>query len=563
VIRILPESLINKIAAGEVVDRPASVVKELVENSIDAGGDRISVIIREGGKSFIQVVDNGTGMSQEDALLSFERHSTSKISTPEDLENIRTLGFRGEALASIASVSRVEMRTKRDEDTEATLLRLEGGVLKDMAKTGGNRGTSVVVKNLFFNTPARRKFLKSAQTEFRHILNVMNRFILAYWEVAFTLINEGREVYNLRKADLVKRIKDLFGERYSDNIIGFYREGRGIRVSGYVGNMDTFRKSRGEQFIFLNRRFIQHKGLNHAVLSAYGSSLPQGAFPFYALFLDIDPRRADVNVHPTKIEAKFSDESLVYSLVYSAVKEALSSERVIPQLKVMKREEVKMKKEMPVEGSLSLDFQERETDAMTRSISQERREARKFDQVNLWQLHNKYILSQIKSGLTIIDQHLAHERILYEKALNCFKGQKPSSQQLLFPQAVQLSPEDYYLLMEIQLYLEKLGFIVKDFGGNTVVVEAVPAEFRRANEEKILLDIIDDYKKNKGLDVKEDVAKSYACKAAIKAGEKLTLEEMNSLVDQLFATRNPYFCPHGRPIIVNISLEEIDRRFLR
>ena len=562
-IRILPESLINKIAAGEVVDRPASVVKELVENSIDAGGDRISVIIREGGKSFIQVVDNGTGMSQEDALLSFERHSTSKISTPEDLENIRTLGFRGEALASIASVSRVEMRTKRDEDTEATLLRLEGGVLKDMAKTGGNRGTSVVVKNLFFNTPARRKFLKSAQTEFRHILNVMNRFILAYWEVAFTLINEGREVYNLRKADLVKRIKDLFGERYSDNIIGFYREGRGIRVSGYVGNMDTFRKSRGEQFIFLNRRFIQHKGLNHAVLSAYGSSLPQGAFPFYALFLDIDPRRADVNVHPTKIEAKFSDESLVYSLVYSAVKEALSSERVIPQLKVMKREEVKMKKEMPVEGGLSLDFQERETDAMTRSISQERREARKFDQVNLWQLHNKYILSQIKSGLTIIDQHLAHERILYEKALNCFKGQKPSSQQLLFPQAVQLSPEDYYLLMEIQLYLEKLGFIVKDFGGNTVVVEAVPAEFRRANEEKILLDIIDDYKKNKGFDVKEDVAKSYACKAAIKAGEKLTLEEMNSLVDQLFATRNPYFCPHGRPIIVNISLEEIDRRFLR
>lgn len=556
-IRILPESLINKIAAGEVVDRPASVVKELVENSIDAGGDQISVIIRDGGKSFIQVVDNGTGMSQEDALLCFERHSTSKISTPEDLENIRTLGFRGEALASIASVSRVEMRTRRDKDPEATLLKLEGGVLKDMTKTGGNRGTSVVVKNLFFNTPARRKFLKSTQTEFRHILNVMNRFNLAYWEITFTLINEGMEVYNLRKADLVKRIKDLYGEKYSDNIIGFHREGRGIRVSGYVGNMDTFRKSRGEQFIFLNRRFIQHKGLNHAVLSAYGSSLPQGAFPFYVLFLDIDPRRVDVNVHPTKIEAKFSDEGLVYSLVYSALKEVLSSEKVIPQLKVMKKEEV------PIKSGLSLDFQETETVAMAKAISQERQEVRKFDQVDLWQLHNKYILSQIKSGLTIIDQHLAHERILYEKALNCFKGQKPSSQQLLFPQTVQLSPEDYYLLMEIQLYLEKLGFIVKDFGGNTVVLEAVPAEFHRANEERILLEIIDDYKKNKSLDVKEDVAKSYACKAAIKTGEKLTLEEMNSLVDQLFATQNPYFCPHGRPIIVKISLEEIDRRFLR
>jgi len=594
-IRILPETLVNKIAAGEVIDRPSSVVKELVENSLDAGATEIIVQVKEGGKALIQVTDNGYGMSEEDAILAFERHATSKIATVEDLHNIRTLGFRGEALASIASVSRVELRTRRPKDEEGTLLKLEGGRLASVQKIGCNPGTSIAVKNLFFNTPARRKFLKSDSAEYRHIVEVLIRFALAYPQVAFSLYRGEQEVFSYQPSDPKARIGEIFGKRYPENLISVNFRGETLQATGFIGSQDLFRQARGEQFLFLNRRYITHRGLHHAVLSAYGSLLPQGLFPFYVLYLQIDPHQVDVNVHPTKIEVRFEDEQKAYRTVHLAVREALASFEAVPILRTPQPSKEEQTVESPPDqpATLTLPFTHlpaRPSRAYPleepvaegepgEEVTQPgepaphlvegkthppaRLGARVEARVTVWQLHNKYILSQIKSGLLIIDQHLAHERVLYEKALQSFERRGPSAQQQLFPKTIQLSQEDYLILLEIQYYLNKLGFVVKEFGGRTVVVEAVPAELRLGDEEQLLREIIDAYKEGEETDIRERVAKSYACRSAIKAGEPLTPEEMAALIDDLFATQNPYFCPHGRPIVVTIPIEELDKRFLR
>ncbi len=565
-ISILPESLMKRIAAGEVVERPASVAKELIENSLDAGATSISLLVKDAGMSLIRVVDDGEGMSEEDALMCFKRHATSKISRFEDLEQIRTLGFRGEALASISSVSRMVITTRTNEEEEATQIFLEAGVIQEVLKVAANEGTSVEVKDIFYNVPVRRKFLKSPTTELRHIISVFRRMALSYPEVEFSLFINGERTMDLRKASMMDRIEDLMGERKMAALVPVAKKMSGLSIEGFVSRPGEAYKSRESQFFFLNRRYIVNKTLIHSVLSAYGTRLGKGEYPAYFLYIEMDPKNFDVNVHPTKIKVRFSDERFLHQTVRRAVEDALRTSAVVPKLKLVpgknksKFQAVFRSSNNKVDNQLTLEAQ--------RPIVRgeiEKKSLRDKEMPSLWQIHNRYILAQIKSGLTIIDQHVAHERILYERALASKEKNGRFSQQLLFPQTVQLSPEDYLILMEILPYLERIGFGIKDFGKNAVVIEAVPVEVKTGRERELLLEIIDEYRETRDetADTWDAVAKSFACKSAIKSGDRLSFQEMASLVDQLFATREPYFCPHGRPIVVNLTLEEIDKRFGR
>lgn len=591
-VKILPENLINKIAAGEVIDRPSSVVKELIENSIDAGADRITIIIKDGGKELIQIIDNGSGMSEQDAIMSFQRHATSKIRSYSDIERILTLGFRGEALASIASVSRVELKTVLRDSIEGTLMVIEGGTVQRVEHTGGNPGTSLAVKNLFFNTPARRKFLRAGSTEYRHILAMVNRFTLANPDIGFTLINEGNEIFNLKPAPLKERISQVLGSRIGENLVEVNDDTAVMTITGFVGNFDVLRKSRNDQYLFVNKRYVNDRTISAALFAAFGESIPKGTFPLYILFFDIDPERVDVNVHPTKSEVKFADQQMMYSLVRGAVKRALVTDNIIPEMQRarstsrsefdnrfgsslvddMRRysaEQAQMVPSAPNDPQQALPLTVEPSPSaspfLPESTTAPPTQVRQKDGAIVWQLHNKYILSQIKSGLVVIDQHVAHERILYEKAKASFKAKNMPSQQLLFPQTIDLSTEDYEALMEILPFLEKIGFILKGFGGKTVVIEGVPSGMRIRGENKILLDILDEYRTTQGteIDIQERVAKSFSCRSAIMAGDRLTPEAMNALIDQLFTTQNPYFCPHGRPVMITISIDELDKRFDR
>ncbi len=582
-IAILPPALTNKIAAGEVVERPASVVKELVENSLDAGADDITVIVRDGGKALIQVIDNGVGMSPADAVLAFQRHATSKIRTLQDLQRVTTLGFRGEALASIASVSRVELRTIPRGEIEGTLLRLDAGRVIEQGKTGGKPGTSIAVKNLFFNTPARRKFLRATQTEYRYILQVMNRFALAFPEVRFTLINDDREVFRLHKSSLEERVIQVLGSPLRGKLIELDERAPDLTIGGFVGNPDTFRRSRGDQYLFVNRRYVVSRSLSHAVIAAYGEALPTGVYPPYVVFLDIAPELVDVNVHPTKIEVKLWDEDLVYRMLRGAVRRAISSAAVVPELSIpeLHREVTDPKTEgarflplqrvLPLEGSLDqLDLFLPEPEALgvkTEPVGEPETVPPPVRDVEMWQIHNRYILTEVRDGLIVIDQHVAHERVLYERALRSFRERRRSegTQQLLFPETLELNLEDYSLFLELQPFLEQLGFAVRTFGARSVLIEGIPAGQRISNPSRTLLEILDEYGKERetSLEIHESVARSYACKTAIRAGDPLTLEEMNKLVNELFSCEQPYFCPHGRPIVVQITLSELNKRFGR
>ncbi len=592
VIRVLPEDLANKIAAGEVVDRPASVIKELVENSIDSGSDEITIILKDGGKGLMQVVDNGAGMSESDIMLAFQRHATSKLLNVDDLSKIATLGFRGEALASIASVSQVEARSVQQGEKLGHRLHIDGGVMSDAEGTGGVPGTSVSVRNLFFNTPARRKFLKTATTEYRQILTVLNRFYLAYPEIEFTFINEDEVIHELRKQPHEDRIIQVLGNRVRNNLLKIRNDGP-VKITGFVGNQDVIRRSRGDQYMYYNRRFFTSKNLGYAVVAAYSEILPRGSYPIYIVFIEMPTEEVDVNVHPTKMEIKFANDSLVFSAIRGSVKRALVSEKVIPEVAPWdgfsslrgrgtasqgagSRQDGQMNfAQLPEElpgwpGSGAGREETAATPATTSGMPGQEAAAGSpnalvYERTNIWQVHNKYIISQIKNGLIIIDQHVAHERILYEQALESFEKRKPSSQQLLFPQILELSQQDYSILLEILPFLENIGFVVKAFGKNTVVIEGVPSGVKISDDEEILLQIVDEYKRGKRerTEIRENVAASYACHSAIRAGDPLTREAMNGLIDQLFSTREPYFCPHGRPVLIHMSLDELDKRFKR
>jgi DNA mismatch repair protein MutL len=615
-IHILSPDLSNKIAAGEVVQRPAAVVKELIENSIDAKATRISVIVKDAGKALIQVVDDGEGMSEQDASLSFRRHATSKIHSASDLEEIRTLGFRGEALASIAAVAQVELKTRTDSDDLATHIRIEGSETIEKSKSALERGTNITVRNLFYNTPARRNFLKTRHTELKNITDVIVRMALAYPEIEWFYASDDEVMLNLKSQSVEDRVAEVFGKSQYGSMFKFEDANELMTVNGFLGKPNFARKSRVEQFVFLNRRFIFSRMINHAVFQAYEHMLEKGSFPFFILNLTIDPKKIDVNVHPSKMEVKFENESNIYRIILSVVRKALASNDLVPSMsfrdgnavspfdaKFQFNDQAWKRGSIDQTGapvfSLRPDFRSGEQPVSatpniigledinssapsldsplpfnTSSSSLNRILAQRsaIDQSQMpesrpiWQAHNKYIISQIHNGLMIIDQHAAHERILYERVMANFENTLPSSQQLLFPETIDMGANDYSLVKELLPDLIRLGFDMRLFGKNTVVIDGIPADVRIGNEKKILREVLDEFKNNEHAgvkDVRDNLAKSFACKAAIKAGDRLNMAEMIVLIEHLFLAKVPYVCPHGRPVIVKIPLEELDKRFGR
>jgi DNA mismatch repair protein MutL len=600
-VAVLPDHLANKIAAGEVIQRPDSVVKELVENSVDAGATSLQVVVRDGGKEYIQVTDDGVGMDEQDATLSFLRHATSKIATYDELEAIRTFGFRGEALASIAAVAQVTMKTRRQEDETAVVIKVAGEAQPVVTRDAHPRGTSVIVQNLFFNVPARRKFLKSTNTEFRHIFDVIQRMAVAHPDLAVEFISDGEVVFRLKASGLDERLVEVFGQRAFESMFPLHEATDFLGVSGYIGKPQFGQKSRSGQYLFLNKRFIVSRNVSHAVHSAYEHLLVKGSFPFFLLFLEIDPHRIDVNVHPSKMEAKFDDEQGVHRFIASLARKALAAAGAVPALSAggyMDSPDVGFRFTSrqhawgPADTATrpAWEFPSRErVDPSTGEITSRSEGPSVMSQGEmlfgpatpasaitvrpddgpsslLWQLHDRYIFSQIRNGVMIVDQHVAHERILYERALEMFDKGMRSSQQLLFPCTIDLTPGDFSLFEELARHFVALGFDVKPFGKATVLVEGVPVDVKPGHEQNILQEMLEQYKEyqqHAPTDVRDNMAKAYACKSAIKSGDPLTEIEMRSLIDQLFATSMPYVCPHGRPVVLRISTDELDRRFGR
>jgi len=609
-IKILPENVVNKIAAGEVVQRPESVVKELLENSIDAAALNIELHVKRAGKSLIHVIDDGSGMSEEDAILCVQKHATSKINSFEDLEAIYTLGFRGEAISSIAAVSQLEIRTETHDDEIGTYIRFESGeIIRE--KGSFPKGTSVSVKNLFYNTPARRNFLKTDATELKHIIDTFNKISLSHPEISFKFFNEDDLVFDYKSGSLEDRISQVFADNMLDALIPVEERTDFANLYGFVGKPSMLKKSKGEQYFFLNNRYVVSRQINHAVFTAYENVLEKGDYPFFILFMDIDPHKTDVNVHPNKLEVRFDDEKNIYNFVLAVIKKSLGTYDLVPSMMftevTSETEKIKVDNYARSRNDFSdrpnfnsrlsvarTDFSDKDIDLIfssvtndiTKPLQQEKRESpleknlteilhkpnketaeTEGDSVSfVFQLHNKYILSQIKTGLMIVDQHVAHERILYEKALKRLENDLPFSQQLLFSRTIETDPATYALIKEVEPYLKRLGFALKFSGKNKIIIEGVPDDIKPGSEGKILLDIVDEYAVNqreKQLEVRDNLAKSYSCKTAIKAGDKLSESEMKLLIDQLFATSMPYVCPHGRPIVVKISLTEFDRRFGR
>ncbi|WP_442590074.1 DNA mismatch repair endonuclease MutL [Pedobacter sp. AW31-3R] len=614
IIQLLPESVANQIAAGEVVQRPASAIKELMENAIDAGANKIQLILKDAGKALIQVIDNGCGMSITDARMCFERHATSKVRKAEDLFAIRTMGFRGEAMASIAAIAQVELKTRRYEDELGTLIEIEGSTVIKQEPVATPEGTSICIKNLFYNTPARRNFLKSNPAEMRHIIDEFQRVSLAHPNIAFSLHHDGMEIFRLPVSPLKQRIVHLFGNNYNERLIPVEEDTTIINLKGFIGKPAFAKKTRGEQFFFVNNRFIKDAYLNHAVNKAYEDLLAEENFPLYVLFIDIDPSKIDVNVHPTKTEIKYLDEKSIYAIIHSAVKRSLGRYNISPTIDFdqetafsgmishkapdeiippsisfnpdfnpfsdnsnAKAEEEKNypsfrnheTKDQSTKnwGSLYEIAAHKPVEQVSMELPGNGPEAKYAPvQKQLMQLHNRYIISQIKSGLMLIDQQAAHERILYERFSANLEDRKGASQQSLFPQTVTLSPNDYELAKSLLDDIKSLGFEVREFGRNTLVIEGIPVDLgsNQVNETQLFEHLIEGFKNSQQelkLDKRDALARSMARNSAIKSGAVLGQEEMNMLIEQLFACKMPNFSISGKPVIQTMTMMEVDKKF--
>lgn len=574
---VLPEEVVNRIAAGEVVERPASVVKELMENSLDAGSDQILVWVKDGGKSLIRITDNGTGMSEDDALLSFERHATSKIRIADDLDAIASLGFRGEALSSIAAVSMVEMKAGLKSSTTGSFIRVEAGHIEEVRKIAWNGGTSVTVRNLFYNTPGRRKFLRTNSTEMRHIVHIFKQYALCHPEKTFSLYHGDQPVWELGKTLLPQRIQEAFTESFFDLLIDLDVALNGLKIKGFIGKPELVRSWMGEQYLYLNNRCIRNRSLKNAIQTAYGTTIEKGGAPFFILFLEIDPGEVDVNVHPSKWEVRFRNEREIYVALSEAIRQRLSTgstrissfsgdrfqpfsqipatSKPMPYAPVERNELYPSHKNTPLFDELPVEQPRQERTKWQAGV----------ERGKIWQVHNKYIISQVKTGIIVIDQHAAHERILYERTKEIMETRGGISQHLIFPEILELSADDMLIIQEVLPYLEKIGFSLNIFSNNSLVVEAVPAELRKGREKEFIKNFLNTYREDemKELDVYDRIASSFACHAAIKTGDVLTYEEMTALIDELFATKFPYYCPHGRPVVIQMSLDELDKKFLR
>ena len=613
IIHLLPDAVANQIAAGEVIQRPASAVKELLENAIDAGATNISLVIKDAGKNLIQVIDDGSGMSETDARLSFERHATSKIKTADDLFNLTTKGFRGEALASIAAIAQVELKTKKADNELGSSIFIEGSEVKVQEHCSCAKGTSFSVKNLFYNVPARRNFLKSNPIEVKHIIDEFQRVALVHPEISFSMFNNGNEVFNLNKGSFRQRIVSVFGDKYNQKLVPVTESTDIVSIDGFVTKPEFAKKTRGEQFFFVNNRFIKNAYLNHAIQSAFDQLLSKDQYPSYFLKLIIDPTKIDINIHPTKTEIKFEDERAIYAIIRTAVKQGLGKNNISPTLdfeqessfnipifkstdpiktpsiKVnpnynpFKMDDIKQRFH-PKPAAKSSDknwgklYEDFEVNTSTIKAENENKQEVQADQIilsnwdeaeqdkkkNLVQLHRKYIFTQLKSGFLIIDQQRAHERILFEQFLYNLTNSKSTSQQLLFPETVDFTSSDAELFLEIKNDIDSLGFIMDKVGRSSFVVSAVPSEILDLPIKLTLEKLLDQLKSSSNeikLDKKENLASSLAKSASIKSGQLLSEEEMSKLIDNLFACEMPYSLSNGKPIIITLNLEDLNKQF--
>lgn len=596
IIQLLPDSIANQIAAGEVVQRPASAVKELMENAIDAGATSVKLILKDAGKALIQVIDNGAGMSDTDARMSLERHATSKIRTADDLFRLRTMGFRGEALASIAAVSQMEMKTRLADQELGTSLIVEGSEVKSQQPVACEKGTSISVKNLFFNIPARRNFLKGNGVEMSHITEEFQRLALAHPTVSFQLINGDELMFDLPSSKLSQRIVNLFGKNYQTQLAPVQEETNLVKISGYVGRPELAKKKRGEQYIFVNQRFIKSNYLNFAVTSSYEGLLQENSFPFFVLFIEIDPKHIDVNVHPTKTEIKFDDERAVYGVVRSAVRQALGSHNLAPAIDfqadinlVSKIETQPLSRDQYYEEQFSNSLKKSNLQNWEKIFEQEgsssllmnrneppittirRESAMNSDaplletEKGIFQFQQRYIVRAGRRGVMFFDQQAVHERVLFEKYLTQLKGVPGGSQQSLFPQSLSLSAPDFALVMEMERELHALGFRFEVFGKNTILVSGIPAQVI-GSEKELFEGLIAQFKENQSelqLPLLENLAQALAKRASIKSGQRLLAEEMEALLASLFACSNPNYSPEGKPTFFTFDSSKIDNYFTR
>ena len=612
IIHLLPDAVANQIAAGEVIQRPASAVKELMENAVDAGATSIKVVLKDAGRALIQIIDNGSGMSPADAQICFERHATSKLASAADLFKIKTMGFRGEAMASIAAIAQVELKTKRAEDNTGTLVRIEASQITLVEPCSSSDGTSISIKNLFYVTPARRNFLKSNSVELRHIIDEFQRQALAHPNLFFSLHHDGNELFHLPAGNLKQRITGIFGNNYAERIVPVEESTEQVSIEGYIGKPAFAKKTRGEQYFFVNNRFIKDNYLNHAINNAFDQLLGDNSFPLYFLFLTVEPSHIDVNVHPTKTEIKFEDEKLIYAVLRAAVKRALGKYNISPSIDFNTEtsfgnlkpfdpinDEIKIPT-IPVNpgfnpfgsaanqsnsahsGYAGQNYAKQKTDiagwetlyqiADSNMNSQSQLIAATNDDIhhvtatrnNTFQIHGQYILTQIKSGIILIDQQAAHERILFEKFIAALANNQGSAQQSLFPQSIALSAADFELFQELSEELKALGFDIREFGKNTIVVQGYPAEIESGNEEKIILALLENYKQQAAItkfDKKEQLAKSLARQSAIKSGIILNTEEINQLIDELFACEFPQVGISGKASFIKLSLTDLSKLF--
>ena len=576
-IHLLSEDLQNKISAGEVVERPASVVKELLENSLDAGSTQIEIVIEQGGHQLMQVRDDGIGIPENQLPLSVKRFHTSKISKLEDLFTISTLGFRGEALASIASVAHLSIVSSNGSDDGAELS-IFNGELGELGPAANIDGTQVTIRDLFYNTPARRKFLKTPRTEARKIIDMVRRFGLSMPNIGYSLTVDGKKVIELFPEELAERIGSLFDNTYKENLIPINISKADYTFSGYVGNLNLIRKRFGEQFIFMNGRYIKDRLLNSAVYSAYQSLVKRGEYPFFVINIQIPFDQVDVNVHPMKTEVRFHDEWRVYHVLKSGVNDSLSEIlNTIPNFQKISSESSSFFQNIPKQSVLNFNSGAQTGSAISNIEKIDRAKIyasnlvspdsgnEDFNIEKIWQVHRKYIISEINSGLVVIDQHVAHERVLYEECLLAFESKTMSSQTLLFPEEIEFAKDEYDILLEIFPYLKQIGFKIREGDNSRIIVEATPADISWGDEKRIIKEIIDEFISTRKTysSYKEALAASFACKAAVKAGDLMANDEMVILINRLFSTEHPYYCPHGRPIIIQLSLDELDKRFER
>lgn len=607
-ITLLPDNIANQIAAGEVIQRPASAVKELLENAVDAGATDIKLIINDAGKSLLQVIDNGSGMSETDARMSFERHATSKIKSIEDLFHIRTMGFRGEALASIAAVAQVELKTKKADDETGTYIEVENSMVKKQEPVAAPTGTSLAMKNLFFNVPARRNFLKSNAAEMRHIVDEFTRVAMSFPAIQFSLTANNQQLFHLEAGSLKQRIVQLLGNNYNAKLVAVKEDTDYMNIYGFAGKPETAKKTRGDQYFFVNNRFIKSPYLNHAVMSAYQEMIPSDSFPMYVLFIDLDPTQVDVNVHPTKQEIKFEDEKIVYAFVQAAIKHALAQFSVTPtldfdldasiqQLSSIQQPFTEEKKSAASAGSIFKGFTKKnQAHFIDKNEKSELKHWREFYEesgtrkmengeennqlaqtsplstlhspfttdTELSQILNTYIVMPSRNGFLLIHQQAAHERVLYEQLKNASKDKPVATQRSMFPSTLELTPADAVVMEEISSDLQHLGYMIEPFGKNTYVIQGTPADVEAGNEKHIIDILIEQYKHfspEVKFSKREKLIRSLARQQAIKTGVRLTEKEMRQLVADLFSCEQSNITMDGNPIYLDFKEEQLEKMF--